>query len=335
MPGYDQWMEGRGIKPADLRPYQEFTNSNIGQLLDSPGNRDFQGLADELQIRQNVNALANAAQLTELGYNIGGNLVDIGAAVNPGRYGSLSTRLARANPIVNLATNVTQGAFTMGSGADIYGTGERPGAEVIALDIADAAPAAAAATFSGPLAPITTPIAQTLLGGAASAEYMRQNAVKNRPALLNNPPQQMVYHREHPDYGRNTLNQTWTGALNAAMQRRQDAFDKRYRMHSAPRYGDSDQEVLKTLRNRHGQLVADYDDAMTDQNWMQKSYYAIKELFGDEKAFDDFLAHSRGTRKERDDAKWVADRERDAELIDNPYAPRSRRALEATRYQSF
>lgn len=317
-------MEGRGIKPADLRPYNMATNSNIGQLLDSPGDRDFQGLRDELSIRQNINLAANAAQLAEVGYNLGENAVDIGARLKPDTFGGLAGKMAKAGPFVNVATNVAQGAFTMGSGQDVYGTGKKVGAEVIAMDLADSAPLVAGSAIAGP---VGGAIGQTLFGGMASAKMMKHYAEKDRPALLDNPPQQMVFHRENRDHGRNQINQIWTGALNMAMQREQDAFDQRYAMHLNPKYVEQDQEVLKRLRSRHGRLVADYDDAMVDQNWLQKSYYAIRELFGDDEAFKDFIDHSKQNREEKDVMRAMADQ--------NPYPARSRRALEATRYQSF
>lgn len=335
MPGYAQWMEGKGIKPADLRPYSMATNSVIGQLMDEPGNRDLKGLSDELLIRQNVNDVANAAQLAEVGYNFGETAIDIGSKFAPNKLGGIAQRLNRANPYVNLATNLTQGAFTYGSGRDVYGTGDKVGAEVIALDLADSAPAVAAASFSGPFAPVTTPVAQTLFGGAASAAVMKHYSEKERPILLNNPPQTSLFHRENRDHGRNQVNQIWTGVLNQKMQEKQDAFDRRYAMHLNPKYADQDQEVLANLRRRHGQLVADYDDAMNDQNWIQKSYYAIRQMLGDDAAFDDFLSKSKGSREQREKTERDEAAILEAERTFNPYAPRSRRALEATRYQSF
>jgi hypothetical protein len=237
---------------------------------------------------------ASKVQLADLGLNTFGNGVDIVAnyAGPASKAANLSARLSKLSPYLNTGVNLIQGGLTTASGVNPYGGFEDAPMSVAAYDVADSAPAMIGASIAGP---VGMAVGQTLLGGQASREMMIAQANRNRPVWTQNPSEDQLIGYSSPDWNRNMFSQIATSNLNSEMARRQGLFEKRYmdaKRAKLPEWS------LKNRRNLHGQLLADYDDAQIDQNWMQKAYYAIRQMTEGQggTAFDDFVQHSRDNR---------------------------------------
>jgi hypothetical protein len=257
--------------------------------------------------RRNAALVASqAAQFGDVAYNLAEGGIDIaGKLAGPmSRAANVSARLAKASPYVNVGVNLLQGGLTTASGESPYGGWEPAPGYVAALDLADSAPAIAGAAYAGPPGAF---VAQTLFGGAASRAMMVDQAKKGRNVFLNNPSERALVGYSVPDWNRNMFSQIATSELNDKAQSQQHRFERAY--YNKKRAGHSE-EHLAAFRRKHGQFLADFDDAQVDQNWMQKAYYAIRSMAeSDEEAgaaFKDFIQHTKDNRQEEAIARTIS-----------------------------
>jgi hypothetical protein len=280
------------VPPKGMEDIEGITSHGLRNAIARGYNTD--QILYEYDRRNSTVDTASNIQLADLGLNTFGNGVDIVAnyAGPASKAANLSAKLSKLNPYLNTGVNLIQGGLTTASGVNPYGGFEDAPMSVAAYDVADSTPAMIGAYIAGP---VGMAVGQTLLGGQASRERMISQANMNRPVWTNNPSEDQLIGYSSPDWNRNMFNQVATSGLNSEMARRQALFEKRY---MAGRAAKLPELTMKNRRNIHGQLLADYDDAQIDQNWMQKAYYAIKLMAEGEggPAFDDFLQRSRDNR---------------------------------------
>ena len=284
-------LQGR-VPPKGMEDIEGITSHGLRNAM--ARGMDTEQMAFEYDRRNSAVDASGKVQLADLGLNMIGNGVDIAAnfAGPASRLANASATLAKANPYINVGVNLVQGGLTTASGVNPYGGFEDAPMSVAAYDIADSAPAMAGAYIAGP---VGMAVGQTLLGGQASREMMISQANRNRPVWEHNPSEDQLIGYSSPDWNRNMFSQIASSALNSEMANRQAKFEKRY---MAGKGAKLPELTMKNRRNIHGQLLADYDDAQIDQNWMQKAYYGIRQMIEGQggPAFDDFLQRSRDNR---------------------------------------
>lgn len=298
------------LPPKGMEDIEGITSHGIRNAI--ARGADTEQIRFENERRGSAVDAASKVQLADLGLNTFGNGVDIVAHFSgeASKAANLSTKLAKLNPFLNTGVNLIQGGLTTASGVDPYGGfGDAP-MSVAAYDVGDSAPAMAGA-YLGPVGMIG---AQTLFGGQASREKMISQANRNRPVWTGNPTEDQLLGYNSADWNRNMFSQVATASLNQEMARRQADFEKRYMVAKGEKLPAW---AMKEKRNLHGQLLADYDDAQIDQNWMQKAYYAIRQMTEGRggPAFNDFLQHSRVNRAEQNAVRKLSS---DIYFAENP-----------------
>jgi hypothetical protein len=256
----------------------------------------------ELAKRDNLQRVAMGAQMTESAGNVSQIILSAIA-----RNADAASKLAKTSravtsglPLVSTASNVVQGVATVKGGVDPYGSKDLPSWWTPAIDAADSAPSIAGAYVGSLLGPPGAAagsfIGQTFGGGAASQLAIRDQTEKNRKVFLNKPTEADLIGRTAPDHGRNQFSQIWNSRLNERQAQLQSNFESVY---LAAKQGGAKKWVLDGLLKKHGDELAAYDDAQNNMNWMQKSYYSIKDMVGTD-GYGDFVAKGRVDRKEQD-----------------------------------
>ncbi len=288
----------------------------------------------ELAKRDNLQSVAMGAQMTENVGNVSQIILSAIArnADEASKVAKASARLGSAIPYVSTASNVVQGVATVQGGVDPYGSKDLPSWWTPAIDAADSAPSIAGASigsiFGPPGAAAGSFIGQTFGGGAASQAAIRHQTEKSRKVFLNKPTEADLIGRTAPDHGRNQFNQLWNSRLNARQAQLQENFEAVY---LAAKQGGAKKWVLDKLRERHGEELAAYDDAQNNMNWLQKSYYAIKDIAGAD-GYGDFVAKGREDRKAQDAFDREAAREVSRQNFERDIATNPRDRELARRY---
>jgi len=290
----------------------------------------------ELAKRDNLQRVAMGAQMTENVTNTSQAILSAIArnADAASKVAKTSAAFTRAVPYISTASNIAQGVATVQGGVDPYGSKDLPSLWTPAIDAADSAPSIAGATVGGSLlgppgAAVGSFIGQVGGGGAASQLAIRNQTAKSRPIFLGKPTEADLIGRPAPDHGRNQFSQIWTSRLNERQAQLQENFEAIY---LAAKQGGAKKWVLDGLLKRHGDELAAYDDAQNDMNWMQKSYYAIKDMAGSD-GFGDFVQKGRADRKAQDAHDKAASFEIARENFKHDIATNPRDRALARKYQ--
>lgn len=279
---YNQELEAP--KP-ESRVYRDIPN-NI--LLQNAGyNPDYVDprLVEEINRRIGAERFAGQAGLVDLGIGSLDSVVSLASKIPnaPSALTSFSTALNKANPYINIASNLAQGAATVRSRTSPYQANAVAPRDVIVTDVGEG------------LIPLAGGfIGQTLFGGEASHARTMAGTRRNNAVFANNPSEAYMRGVKSAEWGRNMVSGVGTSALNRAQNAAQERWEHRYYGPGGLKETHSPQWLLDASRQNQGNDWVDYNRAQAHVPWPVKLYYGARVASNDwgspaeKKAMDDF-----------------------------------------------